>query len=124
MSNFFKKRVHSFKYAFQGVATLFRETPNAIIHLIMAILAILLGIFFSISTTEWLAIIIVIGLVFAFEAINTSIETLSDFVCKQRNEAIKKVKDLVAAGVLVAAIAALATGILIFLPKIIELFCK
>ena len=124
MSNFFKKRVHSFKYAFQGVATLFRETPNAIIHLIMAILAILLGIFFSISTTEWLAIIIVIGLVFAFEAINTSIETLSDFVCKQRNEAIKKVNDLVAAGVLVAAIAALATGILIFLPKIIELFCK
>ena len=123
MSNFFKKRVHSFKYAFQGVATLFRETPNAIIHLIMAILAILLGIFFSISTTEWLAIIIVIGLVFAFEAINTSIETLSDFVCKQRNEAIKSER-FGSCRVLVAAIAALAIGILIFLPKIIELFCK
>ena len=55
------------------------------------------------------------------EAVNTSIETLSDFVTKERNESIKKVKDLAAAGVLMATIAALAVGILIFLPKIIEL---
>lgn len=124
MSNFFKKRVLSFKYAFQGVATLFRETPNAIVHIIMAILAVLMGLFFSISTTEWLAIIIVIGLVFASEAINTSIETLSDFVYKERNESIKKVKDIAAAGVLMAAIAAFTVGVVVFLPKIIELFPK
>ena len=124
MSNFFKKRMLSFKYAFQGAATLFRKTPNAIIHIIMAILAVLMGLFFSISTTEWLAIIIVIGLVFASEAINTSIETLSDFVYKERNESIKKVKDIAAAGVLMAAIAAFTVGVVVFLPKIIELFPK
>ena len=123
MSNFLKKRVLSFKYAFQGAATLFRETPNAIVHLIMAILAILLGLFFSISATEWLAIIIVIGLVLALEAVNTSIETLADVITKERNKSIKKVKDLAAASVLLASIAALIVGVLIFLPKIIELFC-
>lgn len=122
MSNFFKKRILSFKYAFQGVSTLFRETPNALIHLIMAVLAILFGFVFSISATEWLAVIIVIGLVFTSEAINTSIETLADFVSKERNESIKKVKDLAAAGVLLAAIAALLIGIIVFLPKIIDLF--
>ncbi|HHV86698.1 MAG TPA: diacylglycerol kinase family protein [Petrimonas sp.] len=122
MNNFCKKRTDSFKYAFQGAATLFHETPNAIIHLIMAILGVLLGFIFSISATEWLAIIIVIGLVFALEAVNTSIESLADFVSKERNESIKKVKDLAAASVLIASMAALAIGILVFLPKIIELF--
>ncbi|MDO5523507.1 MAG: diacylglycerol kinase family protein [Bacteroidia bacterium] len=124
MASYIKKRIASFRYAFQGVATLFRETPNALIHLIMAILAVLLGLFFSISATEWLAVIIVIGLVFALESINTSIEILANVVVRERNESIKKVKDLAAAGVLLASIAALAVGMLVFLPKIIELFLK
>ena len=122
MSDFLKKRIQSFNYAFQGIATLFRETPNAFIHLFLAVSAILLGFLFSISATEWLAVIIIIGLVLALEAINTSIETLADFACKERNESIKKVKDLAAAGVLLASIAALAAGVVIFLPKIIKLF--
>jgi len=58
----------------------------------------------------------------ALEAVNTSIETLADLVSKERNATIKKVKDLAAAGVLLAAMAALAVGVLVFLPKIIELF--
>lgn len=122
MNGSYKKRMLSFKYAFQGFATLFRETPNAVIHLILAISAILMGFMFSISTAEWLAVTVVIGLVLALEAVNTSIETLADLVSKERNATIKKVKDLAAAGVLLAAVAALAVGILVFLPKIIELF--
>ena len=122
MNGSYKKRMLSCKYAFQGVATLFRETPNAVIHLILAISAILMGFLFSISTAEWLAVTVVIGLVLALEAVNTSIETLADLVSKERNATIKKVKDLAAAGVLLAAMAALAVGVLVFLPKIIELF--
>ncbi len=122
MNGSYKKRMLSFKYAFQGVATLFRETPNAVIHLILAIAAILMGFLFSISTAEWLAVTVIIGLVLALEAVNTSIETLADLVSKERNATIKKVKDLAAAGVLLAAMAALAVGVLVFLPKIIELF--
>ncbi len=117
-----KKRLASFRYAIQGIALLLKETPNAHIHFFAAILAIILGVLFGISVAEWLAVLIVIGLVFALEAINTSIETLADFACKERNESIKKVKDLAAAGVLLASIAALAVGVVIFLPKIIEIF--
>lgn len=117
-----KKRLASFRYAFQGIALLLKETPNARIHFFAAILAIVLGVFFGISVAEWLAVMIVIGLVFALEAINSSIETLADFACKERNESIKKVKDLAAAGVLFAAVSALAVGITVFLPKIIAYF--
>lgn len=117
-----KKRLASFRYAFQGIALLLKETPNARIHFFAAILAIVLGVFFGISVAEWLAVMIVIGLVFALEAINSSIETLADFACKEQNKSIKKIKDLAAAGVLFAAISALAVGITVFLPKIIAYF--
>ncbi len=120
MNNFLKKRIRSFKYAFRGIATLFRETPNAKIHLFLAVLAVVSGLFFSISSAEWLAVITVIGLVFALEAVNSAIETLSDVVCKERNPSIKKAKDLAAGGVLLAALSALGVGILIFLPRIIH----
>lgn len=123
MDNYLRRRILSFKYAFRGVRTLFSETPNALIHLILAVLAVIMGFLFNISQTEWMAIIIVIGLVFAMEAINTAVETLSDYACnKKRHPAIKKVKDLAAAGVLLAAISALIVGIIVFLPKIIALF--
>lgn len=117
------KRILSFRYAFRGVATLFRETPNIKLQLAAAIAAMIMGFSLHISRGEWLAIIIVTGSVFAMEALNSAVEVLSDYACRQEiHPAIKKVKDLSAAAVLLAAVAALAVGIVIFLPKIIFLF--
>ena len=79
------------------------------------------GILFKISSMEWVAVIFAIGLVFSFEIINSAVENLSDFVCSERNELIKKVKDLAAAAVLVSAITAAVIGLIVFIPKIIEL---
>ena len=121
MYPYFQKRILAFKYAFRGLKVLMHETPNSRIHTTLAIMAITLGFVFRISATEWIAICIVIVLVFSMEAINTAIETLADYSSnKQIDPRIAKLKDLAAAGVLMAAIAALAVGIIIFLPKIIH----
>ncbi|KUK78083.1 MAG: putative Diacylglycerol kinase [Proteiniphilum acetatigenes] len=120
---YIKNRIHSFIYAFEGIKTLFRETPNAMIQLAAAIAAILLGLIFHISTVEWLILILVIGGVVALEAMNSALENLSDYTSKKEiDPTIKKAKDLSAAAVLIMAIAALAVGVIIFLPKIIHLF--
>jgi diacylglycerol kinase len=120
---YIKNRIHSFIYAFEGIKTLFRETPNAVIQLAAAIAAILLGLIFHISTVEWLILILVIGGVVALEAMNSALEHLSDYTSKKEiDPTIKKAKDLSAAAVLIMAIAALAVGVIIFLPKIIHLF--
>ncbi|RNC64581.1 diacylglycerol kinase family protein [Proteiniphilum sp. X52] len=117
--SYIKKRIQSFAYAFSGLRFLFKETPNALTHLIAAFIAIWLGFIYDISHNEWLAIIVVIGAVFSMEAINTALERLSDYTCnKEIHPAIKKAKDLSAAAVLIAALAALAVGMVIFLPKI------
>ncbi|HXL00833.1 MAG TPA: diacylglycerol kinase family protein [Dysgonamonadaceae bacterium] len=122
MNRYFHGRIQSFRFAFRGLRTLFRETPNARIELVMALLAVALGFLLHISATEWLAICIVIGMVPACEAMNTAIERLSDYVSQhQKHPIIRKVKDVAAAGVLIAAIAALAVGILISLPKLVAL---
>ncbi|HHT34067.1 MAG: diacylglycerol kinase family protein [Proteiniphilum sp.] len=120
---YIKNRILSFKYAFWGIETLFRETPNAVIQLVAAIAAILSGLFFHITNAEWLILILSIGGVLTMETINSALENLSDYASKKEmHPTIRKVKDLSAAAVLIMAIAALAIGLVIFLPRIIHLF--
>ena len=108
----------SFKYALEGLFVMFKEERNARIHLIMAIGIIVAGVYFNLSLSEWIFLVVAIGLVIALELINTAIENLADFVSPERNEKIKKVKDLAARAVLIGAISSLIIGILIFAPKI------
>lgn len=117
-----KSRAASFRFAFKGIAVLFRNEPNAIIHLVAVILVTCAGIIIDINRFEWCLIAIVAGLVFIAEIFNTSLENLGDAIDPQWNESIKKAKDLAAAGVLVAAIISVITGLIIFIPRIIDLF--
>ncbi|MDR2474197.1 MAG: diacylglycerol kinase family protein [Tannerella sp.] len=111
-------RLRSFKYAFDGLKTLFADEPNAWIHLSAAVSAVTAGFLLHISSNEWLAVIICIGIVFAVESFNTALENLCDKVSPERNDVIRKVKDLAAAAVLVVSIASFITGLIIFVPKI------
>ncbi|MFV0441674.1 MAG: diacylglycerol kinase family protein [Lachnospirales bacterium] len=83
-----------------------------------AFFVIIAGLLFCIALYEWIAIVFAIGLVFAMEL--SSIENIADFVSPEKHDAIKKIKDLSAAGVLIAAIVALCVGLTIFTPKIVE----
>ncbi|MCB0802248.1 MAG: diacylglycerol kinase family protein, partial [Flavobacteriales bacterium] len=103
----FKKRLKSFSHAINGLVILIKVEPNARIHLLAAIVVILLAYILKISINEWALIVISIGFVFCAELVNTSIENLSDLVTKEYNPFIKKVKDLGAAAVLVAAFTAI-----------------
>ena len=118
-----KKRIKSFSYAFAGLKVLFREEHNSWIHAVAAVLAVAMGFLFRISPIEWIAVVIVIGMVFAAEIINSSIERTADFVKAERDDRKRDIKDLGAAAVLVCAIAAAVVGIIIFIPKIIALCC-
>lgn len=116
------KRLKSFTYAFAGLKVLFKEEHNARIHLFATVCVIVAGILFKISLLEWVAVVFAIGLVFSFEIMNTSVENIADFICPERDDRIKRIKDLAAAAVLVSAITAAVVGLLVFVPKILELF--
>lgn len=118
----FQARTKSFKYAFQGLYDLIASQPNARIHLAATLMAIFLGWFFRINASEWYAIIIVVGMVWAAEAFNTALEYLTDLVSPDYHPLAGKVKDVAAAGVLLAALTALIVGMLVFVPKLIQFF--
>ena len=118
-----RKRLRSFKFAFNGIKLLITREHNAWIHCFTAVCVIIAGVAFGISTTEWIAVTFAIGTVLAAEAVNSSIEAIADFVSPGYNEAIKRTKDLAAGAVLIIAIAAAIVGLIIFVPKIMEIFC-
>lgn len=113
-----KKRLKSFRYAFHGVYLLIRFEHNAWIHTAATLCTLAAGIIVGLSVTEWMFIAAAIGMVLAAEAVNSSIEALSDLVSPGYNEAIKRTKDLAAGAVLIVSVAAAIIGLLIFLPKL------
>ncbi len=112
-----RKRLLSFKFAFQGLYHLFRGQPNAWIHLVAAVGVIVAGILFHLSTSEWLFIICAIGFVFSTELVNSAMEELVNKVSPEKHPMAGKIKDLAAGAVLVAAIIAAIIGSIIFIPK-------
>jgi len=116
-----KNRFGSFKFAFNGLCSLLKNEHNSRIHLIAAIIAIAMGIVLKINYIEWSLLIIVTGVVFLSELLNSSLESLSDIINPEWNEQIRKAKDYAAAAVLISAIISVIVGGLIFIPKILDL---
>lgn len=117
-----KHHTISFKHAIDGIIYTFKTQPNFRVHTFFAVLAILSGIFFNISSSQWSVIIFVIGLVIVCEMINTSLESVTDLLTDQYHLKAKIAKDVSAGMVLVSAIIAVITGLLIFVPIIWEFF--
>ncbi len=116
-----RERLKSFGFAFNGLKILIREEHNARIHLFAVVCVTVAGVFLKISVSEWIAIVFAFGFVIAMEIINSVIENIADFVSPEKHEMIKKIKDLSAAAVLIAAITAFIIGLIIFVPKILVL---
>lgn len=114
--------INSFKYAIEGIIANLKTERNLIIHFITTIIVIIVGFVLKISLYEWIACIIVFGLVISLELMNTSFEKLVDLCMPDINPKAKFIKDTAAASVFVSAIIAVIIGIIIFLPKVINLF--
>lgn len=111
-----KKILRSFAYAFAGIYTLIRDERNAKIHLIASIIVIGAGIYVNLQPLEWIFILLAIALVFITEALNTAIEETVDYLTLERKPQLKKIKDVAAGAVLMAAIYAVVTAAIVFIP--------
>ncbi len=117
-----KRLVKSFGYSFRGLIYTFKEEQNFRIHLFVAMIVIILMIFFRVSRLEALVLIIAMTLVIFAELINSIFERIVDILKPRIHSYAMVIKDMMAATVLVAALAAVAIGIIIFLPRVLDLF--
>lgn len=119
-----KDRIRSFRHAGSGLWLFVAREHNAWIHASGTVVAIGLGLGFGLSTVEWCAIVLAIGLVWVAEAFNTALELLADAAVPERNEQVGRAKDVAAGAVLLAAVSAAAVGVIVFLPRVLGLVCS
>jgi diacylglycerol kinase len=114
--------LQAFKNAFHGIKFVITTQRNAQIHLAITILVITAGLIFSVSQSEWIALVFAIGFVWASESVNTAIEKLTDLASPGYHTLAKYAKDCAAAAVLISALTAVVIGALIFIPYLLHFF--
>jgi diacylglycerol kinase (ATP) len=111
--------LNSLLASFSGLKSAVRSETNLKFHLIAAGFVIIAGIYFNIQRSDWLLLIVAISAVLIAEYLNTAIERLTDLVSPKFDPKAGNVKDIAAGAVLLASIAAIAIGVIIFLPYLL-----
>lgn len=112
------KHTISFKHAVSGLQWAIATQPNFRVHLVLSLLAIVLGLFFRIDRLEWSVIIFTIVLGLTTELANTAIESMTDLITKEWRQEAKVAKDVAAGMMLTAAVGAVGVAVFIFWPYI------
>lgn len=120
MKEFFLSRIRAFRYALQGWSYVLRTQRNMWIHSLIAAVVFVVGLWLELSLQDWAVIVLTAALVFIAEFINTSIEAIVDLATQEHHPLAKVGKDVGAAAVLVAALAAVLVGLLILGPPLLQ----
>jgi diacylglycerol kinase len=113
---YLQQRILSFKYAIQGIVAFLQSEPHARIHAVATVLVIAAGFYCRLSANQWIAILIVTGMVWITEMLNTVIEKIMDHLSPDYHPRVKWIKDVAAGAVLIATFVAVITGAVIFIP--------
>ena len=103
----------SFWSAFQGIKHVLRER-NFIIQITAAILALAFAEALNLGRSEKIIIVVLAGFVLASESMNSACERMLDFVTKEHNAEVARIKEILAGAVLIYSFTALIIGIWIF----------
>ena len=109
-------------HAIDGIEYAVNHERNVKIEMLFGILVSIAGFLFHISIFEWLVILLTIAMVITLEFINTAIERVVDLVTTDYKELAKSAKDVAAGAVLFMSLFSVIIGIVVFLPKVIEVF--
>ena len=95
---------------------LLKNEASIQVQAFIAIAITIAGFYFEISTNEWIAQILAIGLVISVEGLNTAVEEIANFVHPDFHDKIGYIKDVAAGAVFFAAIIAVVIGCIIYIP--------
>lgn len=106
----------SFGWAWAGICAAFATQRNLRVHVLAALMASGLSLVLGISRLEWALLVLTMALVVVAEMLNTALEATLDLISRERHPQIKFAKDVAAGAVLLAALAAVLVGLLIWGP--------
>jgi diacylglycerol kinase len=112
------KFIAGFGFAFRGLWYTLRTQRNARVHVVIACLAIAMGIVLHISAVEFAMIFVAISSVFIAEMFNTVIELCVDLASPEYNQLAEIAKDVAAGAVLLSAMLAVVIGLFVLGPHL------
>jgi diacylglycerol kinase len=115
---FILSRLRSFGNAFRGWWYVIRTQQNAWIHAIITTGVVIVGLWLRLPARDWAVLLLTISMVWAAEFVNTAIEAVVDLASPAKHPLAKVGKDVGAAAVLIAALAAICVGLLIMGPPL------
>ncbi len=110
--------LEAFRFAFSGLWYALRTQRNMRIQLLVAVGVVVMGLWLRLSADQWAVLAATSGLVLVSEMMNTVVEGIVDLVCPDYHPLAKTVKDVMAGGVVLAAIVAVVVGLLILGPPL------
>lgn len=117
----FTGRIRSMKYAGKGIILTLRSQHNAWIHAAATIAVAAMGYYLGITREEWCLVVLACAAVWTAETMNTAFEFLADATIKEFHPTIGHAKDMAAGAVLITALGAAITGLLVFGPYFLRL---
>lgn len=118
------KFIAGFRYAFAGLWYALRTQRNMRVHVLIALIAIILGIVLRISAVEFALVFVAITGVFIAEMFNTVIELCVDLASPNYHPLAKIAKDVSAGAVLLSAMLSIVIGLFVFIPHLWALVFK
>lgn len=112
----------SLAFAFAGMRHALYSQRNLRIHVTIAAAVVTAGLALRINRSEWAIVVTLIALVIGLELLNTAIEALVDLTSPVPHPLAKVAKDTAAGAILVAAVGSAIVGLIIFLPRLWQLF--
>lgn len=109
-------------YAIEGIFYGLKTERNIQIWLGVLLVNMLFAFWLTVNQTEFLFLFFSTFAIGMCEYLNTAIEKLADRVTLEREDIIKRVKDIAAGATFLASINALVISMIIYTPKIIEKF--
>jgi diacylglycerol kinase len=111
-------RLASFRHAFAGWWYVLRTQRNAWIHAVASLTVFVLALWLRLERTDWAILVLIVALVWVAEFVNTAVESVVDLLSPDIHPLAKASKDVAAAAVLIAALAAVVVGLLVLGPPL------
>jgi diacylglycerol kinase (ATP) len=108
----FQRLKNSFRYALRGLRYIWQTEQSFRIQALVALVLIFALLVLNFSYVEDAAIILAIILVLVLETVNTIVEKILDALKPGQDNLVGKIKDMMAAAVLVGSSGALVIGLL------------
>ncbi len=120
MKSFFLSRIRSFGYAFRGWWHVIKHPAKRMDTFHRHHCCCHRGLWLGLPARDWAVLLLTIAMVWAAEFFNTAIEAVVDLASPAKHPLAKVGKDVGAAAVLIAALAAIGVGLLILGPPLWE----